>query len=921
MPRKSINKGKPRKQLPGKKSLSKKKSVSSASSSYRKKLKNLSEVEQRLNLALEVAQIGTWEWNIRTNDVTWSAGVHKLFGLSKEAFDGTFETYLNLIHPNDRKAVTERINYALSNNTTCSVIHRLVWLNGEVRWLECIGKTVLGRNKKPLKMTGTIQDITTRKNIEQEREDWKTRHELVAKSAGLVIYDYDISSGNIVWSGNSDFVLGYRSEELGNIQRWIKLIHADDREQALLELKTAQGALTPYDVNYRFRKKNGDYCYMHDRGFFVADQNGDPTRMLGMMMDVSKARQTEETLKENYRFRESIERTMPGILYVHDLSSRQTIYINKVEAPLSFTNGKDLYTDEDLNKLKGEIRSKIIHPDDIKKLYHWTKEVAGTVRESEYRVLMKDNQYRWFHSRDTPFRWDEQGNVTQIIGISQDITAQKEASEKLRNSERSYRELFDSVGEGICIQREDGLIIDVNRGASVLYGYNKEELIGRTPGFLSAEKKNDFDFIRHKLKEAARGEIQRFEFWGKKKNEEVFLVEVQLTKGTYFGEEIIIATHWDITERRKTEEALRESEQRFRALHAASFGGIGLHDHGVIIDCNQGLCNLTGFTYDELIGKNGIELIAPEWRDFVINNIKTSFEGAYDVEGIKKDGTRYILEVHGKNIPYEGKNIRVTEFRDVTERKRAQEQIIEQNTKLIAVAEDLKRKNDQLEEFTQIVSHNLRSPVGNIVTLLSFFENTTSEAERKEYLNLLKESSAMTLYMLNDLNEVLKVKQNKNIEKQELRFEAVLQQVFKMLNAKISNTGAQINFDFNNGPTLIYPNIYLESILLNLLDNALKYRHPERPPYIEFKTYKDRSDNTVLVVRDNGLGINLQRYGHQVFKLRKTFHKHPESRGVGLFMIKNQIETMGGEITIESKEGEGSTFLINFSKHQSDATQ
>jgi sensor histidine kinase regulating citrate/malate metabolism len=101
---------------------------------------------------------------------------------------------------------------------------------------------------------------------------------------------------------------------------------------------------------------------------------------------------------------------------------------------------------------------------------------------------------------------------------------------------------------------------------------------------------------------------------------------------------------------------------------------------------------------------------------------------------------------------------------------------------------------------------------------------------------------------------------------------------------------------------------------LNLLDNALKYAHPNRVPQISFKTTVNTSGNTILEISDNGLGLNLEKYGHHIFKLRKTFHRHPESRGIGLFMIKNQIEAMGGVISMKSEENEGSTFFINFSK-------
>ncbi|MDQ5909437.1 MAG: hypothetical protein QG599_1532, partial [Pseudomonadota bacterium] len=120
---------------------------------------------------------------------------------------------------------------------------------------------------------------------------------------------------------------------------------------------------------------------------------------------------------------------------------------------------------------------------------------------------------------------------------------------------------------------------------------------------------------------------------------------------------------------------LRASEERFRALHEASFGGISIHDKGVILECNQGLADITRFPVNELIGMNGLLLIAPQWRDQVIQHILSGYESAYEVEGLRKNGEVYPLEIHGKNIPYKGQRVRVTEFRDVSELKRAEERL------------------------------------------------------------------------------------------------------------------------------------------------------------------------------------------------------------------------------------------------------
>lgn len=369
-------------------------------------------------------------------------------------------------------------------------------------------------------------------------------------------------------------------------------------------------------------------------------------------------------------------------------------------------------------------------------------------------------------------------------------------------------------------------------------------------------------------------------------------------------------------ERKQFIEAISESEQRFRTLQEASFGGIGLHDQGIILDCNKGLCDLTGYRYEELIGMNGFNLIVPECRDLVKKYVMEGYDKPYDVEGIRKDGSRYFLEIHGRQIPYRGKMIRVTEFRDITERKLAEEKIREQNIRLTHLAEDLTRKNDQLEEFTQIVSHNLRSPAGNIVSLVSLYEQAKTDDERVEYFNLLKQSGEIILGSLTELNEVLKIKQNHDIESELIRFDTLFNQVKNMLSGKIMELDAVVMADFSGAPEVYFPGIYLESILLNLLSNSLKYNNRKKQLLIRIESITEK-DFITLRVSDNGLGINLERYGHQIFKMRKTFHHHPEARGIGLFLVKNQVEAMGGNISVESTEGVGSTFIVKFKRKES----
>ena len=226
---------------------------------------------------------------------------------------------------------------------------------------------------------------------------------------------------------------------------------------------------------------------------------------------------------------------------------------------------------------------------------------------------------------------------------------------------------------------------------------------------------------------------------------------------------------------------------------------------------------------------------------------------------------------------------------------------------------ELNYQNKQLDDFAHLTSHNIRSPAVNMYTLISLLnENSTLDEYKMIYEKLTKVSRNLN-ETLSELVEVLHVKKNIAIEKDTIRFEEIFTKVKDSLEGDITLNKAVVTSDFHKCPTVEYPKTYLESIFHNLLSNALKYRSPLRHPEIHVTT--DLIDGEVhLKVSDNGLGINLSRYGGQVFGLRKTFHSNENSKGIGLFMTKTQIETLGGEISVDSKVNEGSTFTVIFNK-------
>jgi PAS domain S-box-containing protein len=292
---------------------------------------------------------------------------------------------------------------------------------------------------------------------------------------------------------------------------------------------------------------------------------GKAYRMLGTMQDITQQIVAQEQLDQSNRLRESIENAMPGVLYVFDVQQRRNIYSNR---SLSAALG---YTPDDIKLLGKDINSALVHPEDINNVPVWSTENFGTVKETEYRMKTKSGQWRWFLGRDTYFNAIMQAMYWQIVGLAQDITERKDAEAHIHESEKSYRTLFNSVEEAIYIQDNDGTFIDVNDGACKMYGYTREEFLGRTPAFLSAEEKNNFNIVAERIKLAVEGIPQTLEFWGKKKNGEEFLKEVRITKGSYFGKDILISTARDITERRRLKKSFARANSAsvpYNKLHS-----------------------------------------------------------------------------------------------------------------------------------------------------------------------------------------------------------------------------------------------------------------------------------------------------------------------------------------------------------------
>src|SRR5690606_14611611 len=370
----------------------------------------------------------------------------------------------------------------------------------------------------------------------------------------------------------------------------------------------------------------------------------------------------------------------------------------------------------------------------------------------------------------------------------------------------------------------------------------------------------------------------------------------------------------DVTERKRAEdELIRISSENLLVFNSTQSLNAVCNFDGRFIKVNPAWQKTLGWSLDVLLERPFAEFIHPDdlaRSTKVFDLLKAGRDVAsFENRFLCADGTYRWLLWTAASDP--ANKMAFASALDITTRKTAEEELLHSKGNMESILHKLREQNHQLDEFAHIISHNLRSPVGNIQALLSFLGDSSTIEDYKLIFEKLRNTSANLNETMNELMDTLRIKENVKITKSDLRFKDILDKVVQSLEGNLIQCSASVTFDFNRAPQLHYPKTYLESIFQNLLSNAVKYRSPERHLEVHFST-DIINDAIELRVRDNGLGIDLERYGDKLFGMHKTFHEHQEARGVGLFLTKTQVETLGGEIFAESEVNVGTTFVIRF---------
>jgi len=234
---------------------------------------------------------------------------------------------------------------------------------------------------------------------------------------------------------------------------------------------------------------------------------------------------------------------------------------------------------------------------------------------------------------------------------------------------------------------------------------------------------------------------------------------------------------------------------------------------------------------------------------------------------------------------------------------------------LRSLSGELQTSNNELQQFAYLSSHNMRAPVMNLISLLKLFDKTQLSDKNKLYLDKIEQSSASLNNLVNDLNEIVAARKTGEDQWTHLSFSEEFKNVCDLVSEKIREHCTEIETDFTKAESVFHSRKILQSVLLNLITNAIKYRNIDRPPNIKVSTYAEK-DFIYLRFTDNGRGIDLNKYGSKIFNMYQRFDPDVEGKGLGLYLVRTQLEASEGSIKITESSSNGTTFLVAFKQKQ-----
>jgi PAS domain S-box-containing protein len=753
------------------------------------------------------------------------------------------------------------------------------------------------------KSIASLIDITDRKRMEERiREESSFRNKVITKAAEGLCVCHEIPEypfvAFTVWNDRMTEITGYTMDEINRLG-WYQTMYPNPELQACAIERMARmrkGDDLVAEV-WVITRADGEKRTLLISTSVLKSENSQ-THVLAFMQDVTERKQIETGLKENERFlKDILDGIQDGISVLDcDLTVRRVNWwVEQKYADEMPLIGKKCFA----------VYQKRQSP------CPWCPSLptikTGIAHTEVVPYPIADNPTGWIELSAYPLK-DPDGCVTGIVEHVKDITARKNAEEALQANEKRYRELTDSLPQVVFEIDEAGTLTFVNRFAFELFGYSQEEFetgLNALQMIAPEDRARAHENIQRVLKGEPLGCI---EYTAQRKNGTVFPVLIYSNQVIYGNRPVgLRGILVDLSERKRTEEVLRKSEERYRVLTDESPLGIAIvspdgHYHYV----NSKFVEIFGYTLEDVpTGRDWFIKAYPDeesQKEAIttwLNDLKTSKPGEFRPRSFTvtcKDGTQKLICFRSVTL---STGEQLVTYEDSTAQKRAE-------AECAAILKELSAKNRELERFTYTVSHDLRSPLVTIEGFADMLQKDLEQNNQKRVMSDLQYISTAATKMDELLSATLKLSRIGRMVNppEDVPFGTLVQDALAQTAGEIQASGVELAVA-DQFPSVHVDRLRIAELLVNLISNSIKYRGDRPDPLVEIGHRMD-GDETVFFVKDNGIGIDKSEQ-EKVFEIFYQVDRRSGGTGAGLAIVRRIVEMHGGRIWLESAVGKGCT--------------
>ncbi len=782
--------------------------------------------------------------------------------------------------------------------------------DGTILWVSRNARVVKDKDGLIVAYQGFTTDITERRQAECEKEETDKRFRLMFTNAPMPYQSLD-EQGNFL-DVNQTFLdaLGYSRDELIG-KNFGDILHPDWRGHFKDNFPRFKAVGEILGVEFEMVKKDGTTILVFFNGKIQRDDQGRFLRTHCIFQDVTEQKRTEEYLQQ------VLDATNDGI-WDYDLVTGRFAYSERFARMLGYASAEI----QDF----GCFCEDNIHPEDTDTFREaFEGYVAGRLPTYaiELRLKTKQGGYKWIYTRGRALQRDALGKALRVVGAHTDISGLKQTEEALRRSENLLRNVFEILPIGLWIADKNGTLLRGNPAGVAIWGMEpkvdqSEYGVFKARRLPTGEEIAPGDWaLAHTVNRGVTIVDELLEidaFDGKKKIILNYTAPVLNEEGKI---EAAIVVNRDITTRYKAEEELRKSEERFRSLFENSPTAYqSLDEVGRFIDVNKRLCELLGYSSDELLRKNFSELWSERTRHFFLEtfeNFKLCGRGTGEMELVHKDGSIkfFLLEGRVQHDVY-GKFVRThCILTDISERKQAEQD-------LFLAKEQAEAANRAKSEFLANMSHELRTPFNGIMGILQLLQTTPLNAEQKRFIDMGLKSANRFIRLLTDILDISRIEAGKlEIFPEPFNPRELHDSIADLFIIAAREKGILLEFSLDPliPEQLMGDAARIRQILFNLVGNALKFTNKgsikvEMAPLSRQKTNECR---ILFSVTDTGVGIpddKLKILFQPFVQVEGSYTRSYQGAGLGLAIVKRLVDLMDGNMSVVSTVDKGTTVYV-----------